>query len=99
MIKNLQYNERRQKDSIKLFEISDVYSFDSDFKRTKRLGVIASGRIGKNYLDFSKKISKELLINILKSLNIQDIDIVEEFYDDESKNKNPIIYFEIDVQK
>ena len=99
LIKNLQYNERRQKDSIKLFEISDVYSFDSDFKRTKRLGVIASGRIGKNYLDFSKKISKELLINILKSLNIQDIDIVEEFYDDESKNKNPIIYFEIDVQK
>ena len=64
LIENLLYNERRQQDSIKLFEISDVYSFDGNLKNKKVLGIICSGRVGKNYLDFSKK----LILNILEIL-------------------------------
>ena len=56
LIDNLLYNERRQQDSIKLFEISDVYSIDGSLKNKKVLGIICSGRVGKNYLDFSKKL-------------------------------------------
>ena len=52
LIKNLLYNERRQQDSVKLFEISDIYTKPNSKKRI--LGVIASGRVDKNYLDFSK---------------------------------------------
>ena len=55
LINNLLYNERRQQDSIKLFEISDIYYIDKEIKNKKVLGIICSGRIGKNYIDFSKK--------------------------------------------
>ena len=61
LIENLLYNERRQQDSIKLFEISDVYSFDDSLKSKKVLAIICSGRVGKNYLDFSKKLISNML--------------------------------------
>ena len=63
LVANLLFNERRQKDSIKLFEISDVYS-KKDRNGKKVLGIIASGRIDKNFIDFSKKSTK----NIYKKL-------------------------------
>ena len=54
LVNNLLFNERRQKDSVKLFEISDIYSNKNRMgKRT--IGIIASGRLEKNYLNFSKK--------------------------------------------
>ena len=37
LIEKFLYNERRQQDSIKLFEISDVYSIDSNLKNKKFL--------------------------------------------------------------
>ena len=40
------------KDSLKLFEISDIYSDKKYF--SKKLGVIVSGRCGHNYEDFAK---------------------------------------------
>ena len=40
LISNLLYNERRQKDSIKLFEISDIYKKNPDIKQKKILGVM-----------------------------------------------------------
>ena len=43
LIENLLYNERRQKDSIKLFEISDIYYKDKNTK-TSKIGIIACGR-------------------------------------------------------
>ena len=50
LVNNLIYNERRQKDSIKLFEISDIYtSVNSEIKKTRKLAIIASGRVGHNY--------------------------------------------------
>ena len=49
LTENLIYNERRQKDSIKLFEVSDIYTFEENkIINTKKLSVIASGRVGKN---------------------------------------------------
>jgi phenylalanyl-tRNA synthetase beta chain len=65
LIENLLYNERRQKDSIKLFEISDVYTKDKEIKQQKKLGLIVSGRIGNNYNDFSKKLDHKYLNNLL----------------------------------
>jgi phenylalanyl-tRNA synthetase beta chain len=101
LINNLLYNERRQKDSIKLFEISDVYFLESEVIKKRVLGVIASGRVGKNYIDFSKKISQEYLSNIFNhqgmsnELKFQVISRQEL----NTKIKTPIIYTEIDLDQ
>ena len=100
LIDNLLYNERRQKDSIKLFEISDTYSLSSDIKKRKKIGIIASGRKGKNYKDFSKKIDVDYFENIFgkyvsnSELNIQIISKDEL----NTKNKDKIIYLELDIE-
>ena len=48
-----------KKDSIKLFEISDIYNIkDNKVNVSRKLAVIASGRAGHNYRDFSKKLIK-----------------------------------------
>ena len=69
LVENLIYNEKRQKDSIKLFEISDIYTSTNN-SHEKRLAIIVSGRIGQNYLDFSKKLDGKYLINLFKKINI-----------------------------
>ena len=58
LLENLLFNERRQKSSIKLFEISDIYTIDSngDIHNKKVIGLIASGRVANNYEDFQKKL-------------------------------------------
>ena len=97
LIENLLYNERRQKDSIKLFEISDVYTKDKEIKQQKKLGLIISGRQGHNYNDFSKKLDEKYLNNllnenhdegILKYLRFLEIDL-------NTKKKDKIFYVEI----
>lgn len=99
LLDNLLYNERRQKDSIKLFEISDIYV--SDLEKNKRiLGIIASGRVDKNYKDFTKKISKEYLNDIFESnvvcnRPIKFINFSRENIN--SKSKNPIFFCEIEI--
>ncbi len=101
LIENLLYNERRQKDSLKLFEISDIYyqASKKEIKQKKVLGIICSGRVGKNYLNFSKKIDKKYLKNILKDLKINTLEepeiILRENLD--TKLKNNIVYFEIEL--
>ena len=59
LLDNLSFNERRQKDSIKLFEISDIYMIKegNEIKKVRKAAIIGSGRVGKNYKDFSKKIN------------------------------------------
>jgi phenylalanyl-tRNA synthetase beta chain len=97
LIENLLYNERRQQDSVKLFEISNVYSIDSNLKNKKVLGIICSGRVGKNYLDFSKKINikyiRSLIKELLPSTNINPINIDRKSLN--TKLKNEIIYLEL----
>ena len=73
LIENLLFNERRQQDSIKLFEISDIYNLeDNNISKSRRIGIIASGKIGKNYRDFSKKIDLDYLSSIFNNY-IDDI--------------------------
>lgn len=91
LIENLLYNERRQKDSIKLFEISDIYHKDKNTKISK-IGIIASGRQGHNYNNFSKKINNKFVNSIF---NETDLNFDEISRDDlSSKSKDKIFYFE-----
>jgi len=99
LLENLLYNERRQQDSIKLFEFSDVYTIDKDLKNKKVLGIICSGRVGKNYLDFSKKINVKYLRNLIKELlpetTINPINIDRKGLN--TKLNNEIIYLELEL--
>jgi phenylalanyl-tRNA synthetase beta chain len=97
LLQNLFYNERRQQDSIKLFEISDIYSLSPKNNKTL-LGIIVSGRVNKNYIDFTKKLNKEYLVNFLSKYIDNKIDAkVEVISRDKikSKSKNPIAFIEI----
>ena len=65
LVDNVIYNEKRQNDTIKIFEISDVYSTNMEII-DKRLSLMISGRQGHNYKDFGKPLDK----NYLKDLQI-----------------------------
>ena len=98
LINNLLFNENRQHESIKLFEISDIYSKNTELVSEKFLGLILSGRVGDNYQDFSKKLDDQFVINLFKQDNF---DIDTKFItkisrsDLNSKLKNKIYYIEI----
>ena len=100
LIENLLYNEKRQQDSIKLFEISELYYLqDEKIQNTKMLGIICSGRVGKNYNDFSKPINNKYLKTILKKafpeIDFHPSTISRENL--ESKLTNEIVYIEIEL--
>tara|TARA_B100000242_G_scaffold17275_1_gene10599 strand:+ start:38298 stop:40238 length:1941 start_codon:yes stop_codon:yes gene_type:complete len=103
LIENLQYNEKRQNDSIKIFEISDVYYLCENTNKilqNKKLAIIVSGRVGLNYEDFSKKLDKKYLINIFNSLgiNIDESIIQIDRNKLNSKIKLPIYALEVPVK-
>lgn len=101
LIENLLYNERRQKDSIKIFEISDVYSKRKDINHEKRIGIIVSGRVGNNYQDFSKKLDEKYLETVLMSIS-EDINFeIHEIPREKlkTKKKERIFYCEIAIEK
>ena len=97
LIENLLFNERRQKDSIKLFEISDVYSMDRDIIQQKRLGIIVSGRQGHNHIAFSKKLDRNYLNEILNLDANAPIFNIEEIPREhlKTKRKEKIFFTEI----
>lgn len=101
LIENLLYNERRQQDTIKIFEISDLYTFNKKLNKKRKIGILCSGRIGDNHDEFSKKINENYLIKILedfiskekisfKSINRKDLS---------SKSKNSIISLELEISE
>lgn len=101
LVDNLLYNEKRQEDSVKLYEIADVYYFDKEIIKSKRLlGIICAGRVGKNYLDFSKKINKKYLLSILNKVfprhDFSPLDINRDSI--KSKSNNQITYIEIELK-
>jgi phenylalanyl-tRNA synthetase beta chain len=100
LVDNLLFNERRQKDSVKLFEISDVYSTEGNLQKRRKLSIIASGRVGLNYQEFSTKISIEYLstifAEILPNITFDFKTISRDTLD--TKLKSEIIYLEIDVE-
>ena len=94
LLENLLYNERRQKDSIKLFEISDIYSKNGQLNQEKKLGIIISGRKGHNHVEFSKKLDSDYLKRIFnKNISLS----VEEISRDglKTKKKDKIFYTEV----
>ena len=100
LLDNLAFNERRQKDSIKLFEISDVYTRNNtEILKTRRLAVIGSGRVGHNYEDFSKKITKKYLTNLFyEAFPSEDLDCQLLSRDAlNSKSTNDIFGLEVDI--
>jgi phenylalanyl-tRNA synthetase beta chain len=100
LLSNLLFNEKRQKDSIKLFEISDIYFSDGGSILQKRnLSIIASGRVGHNFQDFSKKINEQYLLELFQKIipkeslnfNIISRDSLD------TKIKSEIISLEVDI--
>ena len=101
LLNNLIFNERRQKDSIKLFEISDIYtSANGVIKKIRKIAIIASGRVGHNYEDFSKKITKNYLSELFKnSLPNEKFDFQVLNRDSiDTKKKDEIVYFETNIE-
>ena len=100
LLENLLFNERRQKDSIKLFEISDVYLSSSGINKKRKLSIIASGRVSLNFEDFSKKINKKYLADLIQKIlpnAIPDLKIISR-ESLETKIKNEIVSLETDIQ-
>ena len=100
LLDNLIFNERRQKDSIKLFEISDIYTTTNNkINKIRKLSIVASGKVGHNYEDFSKKINKDYLIELFKEFLPNENFDFQILSEDalNSKNKNEIIGCEIDI--
>ena len=101
LIENLLFNERRQKDSIKIFECSDIYDFSNEIKTKKVLGIIASGRMGKDYESFHKKIGAQYFTELLSDyVDKCDINILEINRNKlNTKSKDKIFYYEIEIDK
>ena len=101
LLENLLYNERRQKDSIKFFEISDLYTKSDQIYQEKKLGIIISGRQGHNYLDFSKKLDYAYLSNLFNQEFDNSVFTIEEISRTElkTKKKDKIFYLEISIDK
>ncbi len=99
LLENLLYNERRQKDSIKLFEISDIYSKNSQINQEKKLGIIISGRKGHNHTNFTQKLDEKYLKDVLCPDNKNTHLIIEELSRSnlKTKIKEKIFYLEIPI--
>ena len=91
LIQNTIYNENRNKDSIKLYEISDVYKKNPDLVSERFLTIAVSGRLGNNLKDFNKKLDKEFLIEIFEKLGTDVSKYISEIdrskYDSKLKNR------------
>ena len=98
---NLDYNLRRQKESIKLFEFSNIYEkTSSEIVEKRMLGIIVAGREGKNFKEFNKKIDKPYFKNILNEIFHDDVsDKILEIDRDriEAKFKDKIFFFEYEL--
>ena len=104
IVDNILFNERRQKDSIKLFEISDIYKFKKEtkeFNRTKRIALIQSGRKGNNYKDFNKIMDKNSIVSVFSDLEVDfSLEAVEISRTNlETKIKYPIYTIEFNIEE
>ena len=99
LLDNLLFNERRQKDSIKLFEISDIYSSNDGIQKKRKLSIIASGRVGLNFKDFSKNIDKKYLTEVFQEILPNEVLNFKTISRDSLNTKisNEIISLELDI--
>ena len=72
-----------------MFEISDIYSINKndEVEIGKYLGIIVSGRVGDNYIEFSQKLDDKYLINLLNLDKNQIFEIPRDLIDTKIKNK------------
>ena len=91
----MEYNEKRQKDSIKFFEISDIYTNN---KIEKKLSIIISGRLSNDLYGFGKKLDANFFINLL-GVQIQDHIFEIDRSKLKSKSKNKIYAIEVNLKK
>ena len=103
LLENLLFNERRQKSSIKLFEISDIYSKNSNgvIQFKKVIGLIASGRVANNYKDFSRKVDTQFINSVFKDLRVdlsEYLSIIDRQLLD-TKRKEEIVFLEIPLEQ
>ena len=99
LTQNFLYNER-QHESIKLFEIADIYTSSNVPQRF--IGIIVSGRLDYNYIEFSKKLDKKYLYNFLndhfENIELESVETIDRS-DFKSKSNNTIAYIEIELDK
>ncbi len=101
LINNLDYNERRQKDSIKLFEISDIYSCKEKLITEKKISLVVSGIQGHNHKEFSKKLNRNYLLELFNKLEFDAENFITAFSRENinSKVKNPIFVFDTNYEE
>ena len=98
LVYNLDFNEKRQKESIKLFEISDIYAKNNTAEPLKIFSLVASGRQGQHYSIFNKALDKNYLIELANKIGLDEL-YVQEYSRSllNSKKKNKIFYIECDI--
>lgn len=101
LIQNLLYNERRQKNSIKFFEISNIYAKENEINQHRSLGLIISGRQGDNPKNFSRKLDLLYFKNILKELIPNPSLYIEEIPRTslDTKKKDKIFFVEVNIDQ
>ncbi len=102
LVKNLIFNENRQKDSIKLFEIADIYDSKNVEKINRFLGLIISGRVAENYKDFSKKLNDKYIKDLFKKIDIglDSKNIIEISRSNlKTKQKSKIYFLQINISE
>ena len=100
LIENLLYNERRQKESIQFFEISNIYDFKgNEINRSRKIALVVSGRMGRTYQKFNKYFDSSFLKEILKPILKKDAPEINEISrnDINTKIKNKIFYAEFNL--
>lgn len=100
LIEKLDFNEKRQKDSIKFFEISSIYELDKFKKISQKnmLCLIVSGRISNDPKSFNIKFNRDHLQHLFSDFVISDNDIYEiDRKSINSKIKDKIYIIEIDI--
>ena len=80
---NVVFNQNRQKDSIKFFEFSDVYTKDGN---ENKLAVIVSGRTNKNFKEFNAQLDYSYLKGLINTIFFEILGKELNFELDQSKN-------------
>ncbi len=80
---NVVFNQNRQKDSIKFFEFSDIYTKDGN---ENKLAVVVSGRTNKNFKEFNAQLDYSYLKGLLKTIFLEILGKELNFELNQSKN-------------
>ncbi len=80
---NVVYNQNRQKDSIKLFEFSDIYTKQEN---ERKLSAIVCGRTNKNFKEFNQQLDYSYLKGLICTIFEELLGEKPDFEESESDN-------------